>query len=436
MIIKTENRTDLEKIFSLIANKYGSVWLDSSLKVDNKGTKSFIARNPIGGVKLENNQITIQQFDKKIVLKSDKNIFEYLEQYWQNNNYFSVGYFSYESTFPLLGLKNQKKPIIPDIQFLIYDVVLIYDHISGKFLSSNPDIDNFSDLFETTDISLKNISPNNKTVKAAYTKDEYLRKVEKVKYHIKEGDIYQANFTTGFEIESEQNPFNTYSKLRTLNPAPYSAFLNFGDFQILSSSMERMFKKDHNQLYTCPIKGTIQRGASMTEEKAYLNTLLNSEKDKAELLMIVDLERNDLGKVAKTGSVKVKELFRPEIYSSVIHLVSDITCQIDNDKTVSDIIKAILPGGSITGAPKKRAVEILLELEEIPRNIYTGCVGYVWGEQADFNISIRTILHKKNKYHLHAGGGIVADSDPENEYNEMLLKAKNLFKAIGVEWRT
>ena len=433
MIIKTENRTDIEIIFSKIADKYGSVWLDSSLKVDNKGTKSFIARNPIGGVKLENNQITIQQFDKKIVSKSDENIFEYLEQYWQDNNYFSVGYFSYESTLPLLGLENQKKSIIPDIQFLIYDVVLIYDHITGELVSSNPNIDDFSDLLDSTDISTENILPNKNKFKTAYTKDEYLRKVEEVKYHIKEGDIYQANFTCGFEIESIQNPFNVYSKLRNLNPVPYSSFLNFGDFQILSSSMERMFKKENNMLSTCPIKGTIQRGASITEEKACLETLLNSEKDKAELLMIVDLERNDLGKVAQTGTVKVNELFKPEIYSSVIHLVSEIICQTDNSIKVSDIIKAMLPGGSITGAPKKRAVEILSKLEEIPRNVYTGCIGYVWGKQADFNIAISTILHKENKYYLHAGGGIVADSDPENEYNEMLLKAKNLFRAIGIE---
>ncbi|MEA1981723.1 MAG: anthranilate synthase component I family protein, partial [candidate division Zixibacteria bacterium] len=332
-----------------------------------------------------------------------------------------------------LGLENRKKSIIPDIQFLIYDVVLIYDHITKELVSSNPNIDNFTDLLESTDISTDNISLNKNKIKTTYTKDEYLRKIKKVKHHIKEGDIYQANFTCGFEVESKQNPFHVYSKLRNFNPAPYSAFLNFGDFQILSSSMERMFKKENNILSTCPIKGTIQRGASITEGKTHLDTLLNSEKDKAELLMIIDLERNDLGKVAQTGTVKVNELFKPEIYSSVIHLVSEITCQTDNNIKISDIINAMLPGGSITGAPKKRAVEILLELEKIRRNVYTGCIGYVWGKQADFNIAIRTILHKDSKYYLHAGGGIVADSDPENEYNEMLLKAKNLFRAIGVE---
>ncbi|MFQ5453597.1 MAG: chorismate-binding protein, partial [Candidatus Zixiibacteriota bacterium] len=196
---------------------------------------------------------------------------------------------------------------------------------------------------------------------------------------------------------------------------------------------ERMFKKNSRIITTSPLKGTIALGNNSFEKARNLNRLLQSEKDKAELLMIVDLERNDLGKIAKTGTVKVDRLLKPEMYSSLIHLVSDISAELKPDIEMNDILRALLPGGSITGAPKKRAVEIINRMENQPRTVYTGCIGYIYENDADFNIAIRTIIHKDSTYFIHAGSGIVADSDPETEYAEMLLKAKNMFKSLGVE---
>jgi len=263
--------------------------------------------------------------------------------------------------------------------------------------------------------------------------DEYLSHVRQIKRHIAEGDIYQANFTCRFEAESSADPFTIYRRLRELNPAPYGGFLNFGDFHILSSSPERMFYKRGDSITSSPIKGTIDCGLDQQEQTRNLNQLLNSAKDRAELLMIVDLVRNDLGKIARTGTVGVDHLFRPEVYSSLIHLVADVSARTDSNTTITEICRALLPGGSITGAPKKRAVEILNELETVPRSVYTGCIGHISGDTADFNIAIRTMYCTGNTWYLHAGGGIVADSDPEAEYMEMLLKARNLFRALGLE---
>ncbi len=433
-INKKINQINLLASFKKIAKDYGSVWLDSSLSFEDRGRFSIIARDPIGSVSLCNNEIVLKQFNQQLVIKAPGQIFEYLEQYWKDPQYISIGYFSYESSlnFLKLGHLAATENLVPEINFLIYDSALIYDHLLDEINATNPDLDDYSDML-TTDISvIHKPKSDTATVLASLTKAEYLEKIKKIKGHIKEGDIYQANFTTRFEVESATDPFEVYKKLRELNPAPYSAYMNLGDYNILSSSPERMFKKDGDSITTGPIKGTVELGNSEKEIMGNKQRLLDSDKDKAELLMIVDLERNDLGKIAKTGSVEVETLFKPEIYSSLIHLVSDIKAKLPDDIEYTDIIQAMLPGGSITGAPKKRAVEIIQSLETVPRSIYTGSIGYIWDNKADFNIAIRTILHKDKKYYIHAGGGIVADSQAEAEYNEMLLKAKNLFKAVGV----
>jgi para-aminobenzoate synthetase component 1 len=269
-------------------------------------------------------------------------------------------------------------------------------------------------------------------VSATISRDEYLSRVRRIKEHVHEGDIYQANFTSKFEVATGEQPFDVYSRLRQLSPAPYAAFLNFGDMQTLSSSPERMLLREGTHIITSPIKGTIVAGETAAEIEVNRQRLLASAKDRAELLMIVDLERNDLGKVARTGSVRVDSLFRTELYRSLIHLVSDVSAEINDATSTRSVLQALLPGGSITGAPKLRAIEILQQLEETPRGLYTGCIGYMKPGRADFNIAIRTIVHQNSVYHVHAGGGIVADSSPEAEYEEMLLKASNMFRALGL----
>ncbi|HEX2896425.1 MAG TPA: aminodeoxychorismate synthase component I, partial [candidate division Zixibacteria bacterium] len=363
-----------------------------------------------------------------------KSKLEELIRLWKNDSLFSIGFFTYESTLPFTGVtsKFSEKLSVPLFHFLFYESVLKIDHLTGEIEATNPVADNYSDLIDSPKVTQSSFQNGRAKVIPEVSKDEYFRNIQKIKEHIKEGDIYQANYTCRFNVTSSANPFSVYHNLRSLNPAPYAAFLNFGDYQIISSSPERMFKRTGDFISSCPIKGTIKSGNGEKENRQQIEKLLDSEKDKAELLMIVDLMRNDLGKIARTGSVEVSNLFTAEPYSSLIHLVTDVSATLKEDVHYLQIISALMPGGSITGAPKKSAVQILQEHESTPRGVYTGCIGYVNGKNADFNIAIRTITHQNGQYEIHAGGGIVADSDPESEFNEMQLKAKNLFGALGI----
>ncbi len=400
--------------FQQKASEFGFCWLDSSRTIGDKGLNSFLMSDPIGDLYLLNGKVQLKCSKEDIHIDRNKDIYTIVEQLVNQYDLCAVGYISYESTLEKFAIPNNSKDTIPTTRFLLYEN-----------LNEIP-----NDTFST--------SPKNNTaipkaqIIQSITKKEYLEKILQIKKHIKEGDIYQANFTTRFEISSPLTPFESYLRLREINQSPYAAYINFGDYQILSSSPERMFTTDGDKIKSCPIKGTITLGKNAEEQKENLQKLLHSDKDKAELLMIVDLMRNDLGKIAKTGTVSVESLFNPEVYTSLIHLVSDISATLKTNITFQDIVDAVIPGGSITGAPKKRAVEIINNLEVHPRFVYTGSIGYLTKEKSDFNIAIRTIYHRDNHYYIHAGGGIVADSDPKDEYNEMLLKAENLFQAVGL----
>ena len=237
--------------------------------------------------------------------------------------------------------------------------------------------------------------------------------------------------TQRFYTESTEDSFEIYKKLRSINKAPFSAYMNFNDFQIISSSPERFLEVNNRKVVTRPIKGTRPRGQTKEEDIKNSLELLNSEKDKAELLMVVDLERNDLSKVCKHHSVKVTELFKLETYATVFHLVSTVEGELKDEVSAIKCIKECFPGGSITGTPKIRAMEIIEELEALKRNIYTGSIGYFdFRGNADFNIAIRTIIKKDNKAYFGVGGGITYDSNEEDEYNETLDKAKALMRVL------
>ncbi len=401
----------------------GSIWLDSSLSLGSKGKKSFLLQNPILEIILGENLGLIGCAPEQIKCTSIDQMLEQLDQLWSDHSLFSAGYFGYESTLPLLGLSStipatSDLDVLPQARFLFYDRSGT-EEVDPAHMSDIEPWEKQSDQERSQLIGWPKQS-------------EYESEVRIIKDHIREGDIYQANYTSRFIIDSDCDPLAAYFRLRHLNPASYSAYLNFGDYQMLSSSPERMFLRLGDTVITSPIKGTIARGTNKEQTARNLETLLSSEKDRAELLMIVDLARNDLGRVARTGSVEVKQLFKSELYSSVIHLVSDVSARIDPDLPTSSLVRTLLPGGSISGAPKKRAVEILQQRESHRRNIYTGCIGYVHGDEAEFNIAIRTILHQHSEYHVHAGGGIVADSSPSAEYEEMRLKAANLLRAVGL----
>ena len=268
-------------------------------------------------------------------------------------------------------------------------------------------------------------------LKSNFTKQEYIDSIEKVRQYIRSGDIYQANLTQRFEGKTKRSAFDIYSELREVGPTIFGGLLNFEDVQVISNSPERFIKVENRKIQTRPIKGTRPRGDNPEQDEFFKTELSNSEKDKAELLMIVDLERNDLGRVSEIGSVKVPELFKIEAYANVYHLVATIESEIDKDKDIYEVIKATFPGGSITGAPKIRAMEVIEELEPTRRNVYTGSIGYIgFDGLADLNIAIRTIVKKDDRITFQVGGGITWDSNPEDEYMETLHKAKSIMKTL------
>ncbi len=423
-----------ERLFAPVAGETGAVWLDSSYRFGDRGGYSYVARRPAIDIAIDGAAATISRRGEPPRLLRGVDGLDMLQRLWDERRWFSAGYITYEAALPWVSPESATfEPVVPGMRFLFYDSVLQVDHETGRIGIGDPTRDDFADLLSgRLDSPPVGIVPPRANLVDGQDHSAYCRAVETIKEHIHEGDIYQANYTTRFDVASEEDPFAVYSRLRQLNPAPYAAYLNFGDYRLLSSSPERMFLKGGRQVTTGPIKGTIARGESDADEAANTERLLESEKDRAELLMIVDLARNDLGRIAEIGTVKVDSLFRPEVYSSVIHLVGDISATMAAPRTEADLIRALLPGGSITGAPKRRAVEIIRELEPLPRSVYTGCIGYVYGDRADFNIAIRTMIHRGNRFHVHAGGGIVADSRPEAEYEEMRLKARNLLRALGV----
>ncbi|MDF1546060.1 MAG: anthranilate synthase component I family protein [bacterium] len=412
----------LEEIRDLLQQP-GSIWLDSSLTLGDKGRNSYLLHKPVLDIGIGGGLSLNDCAPEQISCSSIDDLLTHLDKQWSDPSLFSAGYFGYESTLPLLGLRSTVA-VTSDLDRLPQARFLFYDRESLLELDPND--------FSPSTMIHRPTSPKCAELVAGPERIDYEAKVKAIKEHIHEGDIYQANYTSRYVATGESDPLTTYLRLRQLNPAPYSAYLNFGDYQILSSSPERMFRRAGQRVVTSPIKGTIARGSNPTETARNLERLLNSDKDRAELLMIIDLARNDLGRVARTGTVNINQLFKSELYSSVIHLFSDITANIDPDLPTSELVRALLPGGSITGAPKRRAVEILLQYESRRRNVYTGCIGYVHGGEAEFNIGIRTILHRRGEYHIHAGGGIVADSSPSAEYDEMRLKAANLLRAVGL----
>ena len=416
--------------FATLARQRGSIWLDSSLQRHDWGRTSIIATSPVAELKYQGGKGSISPVGEPKKHCELDEIINVLEAIRKDDHRWAVGYISYEAAFPWLPLKPSTGSDHPEIHFFVYDRIVEYDNLTGAF--SDPDLAiHFMEQGYVAGASGKGARPSEAQLSPTLSKDDYLSRADRIKWHIREGDIYQANLTCRFDGRSSLDPFAAYLRLRRLNPCFYGAYLNFGDCQVLSSSPERLFVWNGDRITSSPIKGTIACGSTAAETEHNLNSLLRSEKDRAELLMIVDLVRNDLGRFARTGSVRVDNLYRTETFSSVIHLVADITARTRAGCTLNDVFKSMLPGGSITGAPKRRAVEILRKQEITPRGVYTGAIGYVGGGRAEFNVAIRTMIHQNGSYHIHAGGGIVADSRPEAEYEEMLLKARNLLASIG-----
>jgi para-aminobenzoate synthetase component 1 len=277
-------------------------------------------------------------------------------------------------------------------------------------------------------------SPHRKvTLKANFSHEGYLAAVTRARDYIGAGDIFQVNLSQRFEVESDIHPYDLYRRLRRINPAPFASYLNFRGVNIVGASPERFLKVQGDRVETRPIKGTKPRGKTPEEDEELAAALLSSKKDRAENIMIVDLERNDLGRVCRYGTVSVTELAILETYPTVFHLTSTVSGRLSRGKGCLELLKATFPGGSISGAPKVRAMEIIDELEPTRRSVYTGSIGYLgFNGDMDLNIVIRTIIVKDGKAYFQVGGAIIYDSEPEAEYIETLDKGRALMRALGL----
>lgn len=432
------------KVFKLF-NYNNNIYLDSA-KLDTRlGRYSFIGVNVLSTFMSKGHNAYI---DGKKVLGEPFEVLERLTLEYRIN-YDSdipfvggfVGYFSYDMGRILESFKDSADSNIdiPDSIFYLYENIIIFDHENNKtYITALGFIDNsIEDIYNTilekysdeeTEVELEE---KNTEFHSNFTKDEYMRAISRMREYIRDGDMYIANMTRNVWCDNYDDSFSIYENLRTINPAPFAAYMDCGDFQIISSSPERFMYVQDRKVYTRPIKGTRPRGQNIEEDNKNREELMNSEKDKSELLMIVDLERNDLSKVCKASSVKVNDLFKIEEYATVFHLVSEIEGELEDGVSSVKCIRECYPGGSITGAPKIRAMEIIEELEGLKRNLYTGCIGYFdLRGNCDFNIAIRTIIKKGNKAYFGVGGGITYESDAEAEWYETIDKAKALMRVL------
>lgn len=346
-----------------------------------------------------------------------------------------IGWFSYESG-PLFDKVSAHPPYmgIDLAVFAYYPVVDAFDYAERRRWRSL--VENVSG---TEAAALDDAIALPEPAKAAditcnFTRHEYLAAVNKAVDYIKAGDVYQINLSQQFSVSGDLSMPSVYIRARENSPSPYSAFISLGDTSLVSISPELFLDADmmSGEIISRPIKGTRRRGTDHNEDVALAKELSASEKDRAENVMIVDLVRNDLGRVCISGSVETPEVCRLEIHPSVFHLVSTVKGRLDPDVSLCDIITAAFPGGSITGTPKIRATEIIKDLEPTPRGPYTGAYGYFsHSGRAKLAMSIRVIWNNGSRLMISAGGGIVADSDPEDEYQETLTKASAMLRAVG-----
>ena len=333
----------------------------------------------------------------------------------------AVGYLAYELKRFVENLPQR----VSDDLGLPECYLCFYDRIAG--FDPRPHAVAGSALPRYSPLDDADVPPSN------FSREDYRRAVRRARDYIFAGDVYQVNLSQRFQLPLASSPFEAYLRLRGHNPAPFAAYLNLPEAQVLSASPERFlrFDPDNRRVQTRPIKGTRPRGRTPEEDEAMARELVESEKDRAENVRIVDLERNDLGRVAEIGSVRVRELAALETLPTVFHLTSMVEATLREDSDLVDLLLATFPGGSITGAPKIRAMEIIDELEPTVRSVYTGAIGRIgFDGSMDLNIAIRTIVVRDGTANFQAGGGIVADSDPEMEYQETLHKARAQRDAI------
>ncbi|MDB2683174.1 aminodeoxychorismate synthase component I [Alphaproteobacteria bacterium] len=405
--------TDPVQLFEAVHNQPYALLLDSADRNHPNAQKSFIFFAP---------------------LKIITNGFDELEKHLKERSAFAAGYFGYDlgRTLEKLPQDTIENKDVPIMAIGLYDFAIEFDHAKQKaqiiIYAENPKErkQEILHVISQTKPELQN-APSQLHWTSNFTENAHKEKVQKIIDYIHEGDIFQANLSQRFSADLPEifNTWEHYKALRQINPAPFASYFNCGDIKISSASPERFLVLQDDHVETRPIKGTLPR--SMPKE-----ILENNEKDRAENIMIVDLLRNDLSKVCETHSIEVPELCKLETFANVHHLVSTVTGKLKENQTALDLLKACFPGGSITGAPKIRSMEIIEELETHSRGPYCGAMGYITPDgNMDTNILIRTLIYNGDKVSFNVGGGITAASTPAAEYQETLDKAKGIFESFG-----
>ncbi|MEX2515973.1 MAG: anthranilate synthase component I [Gammaproteobacteria bacterium] len=365
-----------------------------------------------------------------------------------------VGYFGYDTVRyiePRLAQCPNPDPLgLPDILLMVSDEVVVFDNLNGKLYIIVHVDPNTTDAFATGQQRLQDIADRLRDTPPAYTaahtpmavdendyestfsREGYMQAVERIKEYIVEGDVMQVVPSQRMSIRCHQStPLDIYRALRMLNPSPYMFYFDLDEFHIVGSSPEILVRLEDNEVTVRPIAGTRPRGTDEDEDKALESDLLNDPKELAEHLMLIDLGRNDVGRVAEIGSINLTDKMIIERYSHVMHIVSNVTGQLRQGMSAIDVLRATFPAGTVSGAPKIRAMQIIDELEPVKRGIYAGAVGYLsWNGNMDTAIAIRTAVIKDKTLHIQAGGGIVADSVPEAEWEETLNKRRAMFRAV------
>lgn len=421
--------------------------LESSLKHEHSGRYSFIGNNPAYEIKGVEGQTIVKTNEKEKILQEKP--LEVLKSVMpptieEGPGFMpliggAVGFVGYDVIrhYEKIGEVPPDEFDIPDVHFLMFEVVVVFDHLEQKvYLVGVP-------LLETTTeadlrnqlISTKEEIINGKeeeqlpyhlsSFEASMSKERFIQKVKKSKEYIIEGDIFQVVLSQRMKAKMEGDPFSFYRKLRIQNPSPYMYYLDFEDYIVAGASPESLIKATNNKVVTNPIAGTRPRGKTSEEDEELANDLLADEKELAEHRMLVDLGRNDIGRVSEFGSISIEKYMEIEKFKHVMHLVSEVSGNLTKDYSPLDALIACLPAGTVSGAPKIRAMEIINELEEVKRGVYSGAVGYLSANgNMDFALAIRTMVVKGEDAFIQAGAGIVYDSVPEKEYEETLHKLR------------
>ena len=449
--VELERYVPASEVFRLAAKEPGCAFLDSSL-VNELGRWSILGLRPYKTLIKEQDGSFTEDGVSRQDTDFETQLGEFLRLHHDENETAlpivsgAIGYFSYDYGREHMGVPSAEQDVepIPQARVVFYDLLLIEDCREKRvWLSACGQTEDAEALLARFRRDIERgmeegfpplpdaHATKPITVHPNFEKEEYKAAVDRMIRYIIEGDIYIANMTQRLDVMSDREPLAVFEHLRTHNPSPFGGYLDCGDHQIICASPERFLRLRDGVVETRPIKGTRKRGETPEEDETLRRELEQSEKDKSELLMIVDLERNDLNRVCRPGSVEVTELFTVETYATVFHLVSNIRGELAQGNDVTDLLRAAFPGGSITGAPKYRAMEIIDELEHGKRGLYTGSIGYLTLDgDCDLNIVIRTALHRDGRYHLGVGGGITSESDLEFEYEETLQKAKAVLEAL------